>query len=450
MTNSDVVIRVESLGKQYSLHHEQAERYTALRDVVAQRAEAVGRLLNPFTLAGQLRKAQRKAAQERAESEEEFWALKDVSFEIRRGERVGIIGRNGAGKSTLLKILSRITEPTTGRVEIRGRVASLLEVGTGFHPELTGRENIYLNGAILGMTRREIRSKFDEIVDFAEVEKFLDMPVKRYSSGMYVRLAFAVAAHLEPEILVVDEVLAVGDANFQQKCLKSLDNLSKIADRTVIFVSHQLPMISSLCSRAILLGNGRITCDSNPASAIIAYQESRRLTSINSNIKTDKHRPSDTRAIFIKAWAENEQKILIDESPLTSSFTIVLVYKLLDIDHGTPYPNMHVYDSQGVCAFVACSNVNFRAQPVRGIYEAKFIIPANMLNAGSYTFGLALTFSLSGMHVSFFQKDEIVLLITEDLDTTPLRISTGYAGPMPGVVRPTLESKIKILNNALS
>jgi lipopolysaccharide transport system ATP-binding protein len=218
--------------------------------VVARQAKAAGRLLNPFTLAGQLRKAQRQAAAERAESEEEFWALKDVSFEIRRGERVGIIGRNGAGKSTLLKILSRITEPTTGRVEIRGRVASLLEVGTGFHPELTGRENIYLNGAILGMTRREIRSKFDEIVDFDEVEKFLDTPVKRYSSGMYVRLAFAVAAHLEPEILVVDEVLAVGDASFQKKYLGKMEDVADREGRTVIFVSHQTAASEVISSQA--------------------------------------------------------------------------------------------------------------------------------------------------------------------------------------------------------
>jgi ABC-type polysaccharide/polyol phosphate transport system ATPase subunit len=248
---------VEGLGKKYALHHEKSERYTALRDVVARQAKAAGRLLNPFTRGGQLRKAQLQALQERAGSEEEFWALKDVSFEIRRGERVGIIGRNGAGKSTLLKILSRITEPTTGRVEIRGRVASLLEVGTGFHPELTGRENIYLNGAILGMTRREIRSKFDEIVDFAEVEKFLDTPVKRYSSGMYVRLAFAVAAHLEPEILVVDEVLAVGDEKFQEKCLGKLEQSSSKQGITSLVVSHNMSTIARLCSSSLYLCNGQ-------------------------------------------------------------------------------------------------------------------------------------------------------------------------------------------------
>jgi lipopolysaccharide transport system ATP-binding protein len=274
MGDSDVVIRVEGLGKKYALYHEKSERYKALRDVVARQAKAAGRLLNPFTLAGQLRKAQREAAAERAKSEEEFWALKDVSFEIRRGERVGIIGRNGAGKSTLLKILSRITEPTTGRVEIRGRVASLLEVGTGFHPELTGRENIYLNGAILGMTRREIRSKFDEIVDFAEVEKFLDTPVKRYSSGMYVRLAFAVAAHLEPETLVVDEVLAVGDASFQKKCLGKMEDVADREGRTVLFVSHQLSSIQKLCNKGLLLRSGKIAFDGSSEEAVSTYVNS--------------------------------------------------------------------------------------------------------------------------------------------------------------------------------
>jgi lipopolysaccharide transport system ATP-binding protein len=271
MAHSDVVIRVEGLGKKYALHHETSERYIALRDVIARQAKIAGRLLNPFTLAGQLRQSNRQAAQERFQSEEEFWALKNVSFEIARGERVGIIGRNGAGKSTLLKILSRITEPTTGRVEICGRVASLLEVGTGFHPELTGRENIYLNGAILGMTRREIRSKFDEIVAFAEVEKFLDTPVKRYSSGMYVRLAFAVAAHLEPEILVVDEVLAVGDASFQKKCLGKMEDVADREGRTILFVSHQMAAIQRLCKTCILLKSGKIQRIADATSTIEAY-----------------------------------------------------------------------------------------------------------------------------------------------------------------------------------
>src|SRR5665647_1233607 len=239
------VISVENLSKKYIIGHQKQERYTTLRDVLANGAKRfTHKLTHPFSVP------------ENDPTHEEFCALKDVSFDIQQGDRVGIIGRNGAGKSTLLKILSRITEPTSGRVSIKGRVASLLEVGTGFHPELTGRENIFLNGAILGMSKVEIKSKFDEIVAFAEVEKFLDTPVKRYSSGMYVRLAFAVAAHLEPEILIVDEVLAVGDAQFQKKCLGKMEDVSK-EGRTVLFVSHNMGAIKKLCSRALLIENGR-------------------------------------------------------------------------------------------------------------------------------------------------------------------------------------------------
>jgi len=243
---SDTVIRVENLSKKYVLSHQQeGQKYKALRDVIADGAKAVGRtLLKPS-----------KAAL--SPSREEFWALKDVSFEIKQGDRVGIIGRNGAGKSTLLKILSRIVEPTSGSIRIKGRVASLLEVGTGFHPELTGRENIFLNGAILGMAKEEIKRKFDGIVAFAEVEKFLDTPVKRYSSGMYVRLAFAVAAHLEPEILIVDEVLAVGDLQFQKKCLGKMGEIAQ-EGRTILFVSHAMGAINTLCSKAIFLEKGII------------------------------------------------------------------------------------------------------------------------------------------------------------------------------------------------
>jgi lipopolysaccharide transport system ATP-binding protein len=243
---SDTVIQVENLGKKYVLGRKQ-ESYTSLRDVLANGAKTI---LNPF----------QKQKSQIQNSQDEFWALKDLSFEIKQGERVGIVGRNGAGKSTLLKVLSRITEPTKGRINIKGRVASLLEVGTGFHPELTGRENIYLNGAILGMSKEEIQRKFDEIVAFAEIEKFLDTPVKRYSSGMYVRLAFAVAAHLEPEILIVDEVLAVGDAQFQKKCLGKMEDVGK-EGRTVLFVSHNMATVTTLCQRSIWLIGGQVHMD---------------------------------------------------------------------------------------------------------------------------------------------------------------------------------------------
>ncbi len=254
---SDFAIKAEGLGKKYLLRHQISGRqYAALRDVLAEKAKSLFR--------------RRQPTPDDKKSVEEFWALNHVSFEIKHGEAVGIIGRNGAGKSTLLKLLSRITEPTRGRIRLRGRVASLLEVGTGFHPELTGRENIFLNGAILGMTRVEIKSKFDEIVAFAEVDKFLDTPVKRYSSGMYVRLAFAVAAHLEPEILIVDEVLAVGDQQFQQKCIGKMQNVSQ-SGRTVLFVSHNMDAIMRMCSRCILLNQGSVEADCGVKEAVTRY-----------------------------------------------------------------------------------------------------------------------------------------------------------------------------------
>ena len=263
---SEVIIAAQDLSKRYVIDHKLGadgyKRYTALRDVIGDEVRnfarkaleaARGRLTFPI------------------HETEEFWALKNVNFEVKRGEVLGIIGRNGAGKSTLLKILSRITEPTAGRVILHGRVASLLEVGTGFHPELTGRENIYLNGAILGMSRAEIRRKFDEIVTFAGVEKFLDTAVKRYSSGMYVRLAFAVAAHLEPEILLVDEVLAVGDTEFQKKCLGKIDEVSRQEGRTVLLVSHNLAAVAEMAHRALLLDAGSVAVDGSVAEAVSTY-----------------------------------------------------------------------------------------------------------------------------------------------------------------------------------
>ena len=265
---ADTVIRVENLSKRYILNHQQEGqgKYKTLQDTIVDGAKSlVSTIQNPLA-------SRRKALSKiQNSSREEFWAVKDVSFEIKQGDRVGIIGRNGAGKSTLLKLLSRIVEPTHGQIEITGRVASLLEVGTGFHPELTGRENIYLNGAILGMGREEIKRKFDEIVAFAEVEKFLDTPVKRYSSGMYVRLAFAVAAHLEPEILIVDEVLAVGDAQFQKKCLGKMGKVAQ-EGRTVLFVSHNMAAISALCSAGIVLDRGSVVCSGITSKCIAAYE----------------------------------------------------------------------------------------------------------------------------------------------------------------------------------
>jgi lipopolysaccharide transport system ATP-binding protein len=260
MGMSEPIIRVEGLGKKYLLSGQPGgkERYRSLRDTLMNGMRAAGRRLRrPFGIG-------------RRRERDEFWALRDVSFEVKQGEVVGIIGRNGAGKSTLLKILSRITEPTTGEITLCGRVASLLEVGTGFHPELTGRENVFLNGAILGMSRAEIRKKFDEIVAFAEVEQFLDTPVKRYSSGMYMRLAFAVAAHLEPEILVVDEVLAVGDASFQKKCLQKMGDVARDG-RTVLFVSHNMAAVRSLCTRVYLLRQGRLVFDGQIERGLSIY-----------------------------------------------------------------------------------------------------------------------------------------------------------------------------------
>jgi lipopolysaccharide transport system ATP-binding protein len=276
---SKTIITVENLSKCYLIEHSPEvqghTRYTALRDVIEQ---------NTRSFARKALAAIRGRRMLPARETEEFWALKNVNFEVEQGEVLGIIGRNGAGKSTLLKILSRITEPTAGRITLQGRVASLLEVGTGFHPELTGRENIYLNGAILGMSRAEIRRKFDEIVAFAGVEKFLDTPVKRYSSGMYMRLAFTVAAHLEPEILVVDEVLAVGDAEFQKKCLGKIDEVSRQEGRTVLLVSHNMAAITELAGRALLLDAGSVVVDGSVAEAVSTYlaKGARKATYIRS------------------------------------------------------------------------------------------------------------------------------------------------------------------------
>lgn len=374
---SSPIITVEHLGKQYRLNHQaERQRYTALRDVIAESAKKV------FSFPRSKHSAPNGSGQARSEN---FWALKDVSFEIQPGEVVGIIGRNGAGKSTLLKILSQITEPTTGRVGIRGRVASLLEVGTGFHPELTGRENIYLNGAILGMKKAEIRRKFDEIVAFAEVEKFLDTPVKRYSSGMYVRLAFAVAAHLEPEILVVDEVLAVGDSAFQKKCLAKMGEVASKEKRTVVFVSHNMQTIRQLCPRTILLANGRKICDAFSGDVIQSYL----LASVSGASLSDLSgviagTPPDPvfRLHNIDVTQDGYTTTeLVSGKPLD----ITITYDVLQ-----ETPGFHVYftlyDVDGTMLFDSIHNGDAPDIPTvcPGNYVSRATIPADFLSARSY------------------------------------------------------------------
>jgi lipopolysaccharide transport system ATP-binding protein len=316
MTTSDTVISVENVSKSYLLGHNssQREHYHSLREVLVRNAKEFARKTRDM-LTG------RPIVQ--GDEVEEFFALQDVSFEINRGERVGIIGRNGAGKSTLLKILSRITEPTKGRIKISGRVASLLEVGTGFHPELSGRENIFLNGSILGMSRKEIQKKFDEIVSFAEVEKFLDTPVKRYSSGMYVRLAFAVAAHLEPEILIVDEVLAVGDAKFQKKCLGKMEEVSSKEGRTVLFVSHNMGAVSALCSKALWLDSG-VARRYGPANDIVNLHLSDVTTADDLSLLSKK---SSSGFSFRKVVIRNSQNIETKTLKPAESFVIEIHYR---------------------------------------------------------------------------------------------------------------------------
>lgn len=373
---SNTVIKVEDLGKKYFLRHQKQKRYTALRDVIANKIKSLGKkVFNP-------------ASHELTtlnSSVEEFWALKDISLEINQGERLGIIGRNGAGKTTLLKILSRITEPTTGRVSIKGRVASLLEVGTGFHPELTGRENVYLNGAILGMTKAEIKRKFDEIVTFAEVEKFLDTPVKRYSSGMYVRLAFAVAAHLEPEILIVDEVLAVGDAQFQKKCLGKMEDVGK-EGRTVLFVSHNLSAIQRLCEKGICLETGNIKAMGAIPGVLNAYQND-----FNYEVETDQNIEVRDGEVRIIKW-----QILNSSTGLPHScysrdnceflFSIVAKRRILNV-----YIGFALWDIEGKLILAASSldnDGNYYSLD-EGIYKA--IIKVSLpLKAGNYQLDISL------------------------------------------------------------
>jgi lipopolysaccharide transport system ATP-binding protein len=367
----DIIIKVEGLGKKYTIGHKtEKENYLALRDVITKNVNTF------WTKTKDMIKG--KPIIE-GDTLEDVWSLNEINFEIERGDSIGVIGRNGAGKSTLLKVLSRITEPSVGKVTIKGKIASLLEVGTGFHPELTGRENIYLNGAILGMAKSEIKRKFDEIVDFAEVEKFLDTPVKRYSSGMYVRLAFSVAAHLEPDIIVVDEVLAVGDIKFQKKCLGKMHDISTSEGRTVIFVSHNMGTISTLCNKTMLLENGQMKYFGNTLEALNIYSE--EIGNFGSTLKGNYGNEYarlyeaciESIGIDKEFYTDSPIKITMKYEVLQSIKDFVLGFSLIS-EFGTNLAYV-LHDD-----YIQISS-NYT---MPGSYTKEFIIPQNTLAKGMY------------------------------------------------------------------
>lgn len=370
-----------------------------------------------------------------SQSNDIIWALRDVSFEVKQGEVVGIIGRNGAGKTTLLKIISRITEPTSGRVRFNGRVSSLLEVGTGFHSELTGRENVYLNGTILGMSKSEVDRKFDEIVAFSEIEKFIDTPVKRYSSGMTVRLAFAVAAHLEPEILLVDEVLAVGDITFQKKCMGKMGDVSK-EGRTVLFVSHNMTAITRLCPRAIMLHEGALTEDGNSGAVVSHYMKSDSGTMGAQEWTDIKKAPGDRTVRLLAVRVRNHDGQICETVDIRQPITIEMQYDVL-ISGSVLRPWFIFWNDEGVCLFsTADTNTEHVEIPrPKGIYTSLVIIPNNFFAEGGITVaaGMATAGSL-GNH--FSENPAVAFQVVDTLDGDSAR--GKYGGPFAGVVRPKL------------
>jgi len=401
------VIEIKNISKKYLIGHEKKESYLTLRDTITNKFK------NLF------------AKKESSQPQEEFWALKDISFDVNEGDRIGIIGRNGAGKSTLLKVLSRITEPTEGIIKIKGRVASLLEVGTGFHPELTGRENIFLNGAILGMSKAEIKRKFDEIVAFSEIEKFLDTPVKRYSSGMYVRLAFAVAAHLEPEILVVDEVLAVGDAQFQKKCLGKMESVSR-EGRTILFVSHNMTALKSLCDRAILLENGRKVLEDD-VNSVVNYYLSDSENNLTNRVWNDINTaPGNDEVKIHKASIniDNDDEVITVETPIS----IEIEYWNLK-DNVELNVSIFLYNREGVLIFNSASSSDIYK---KGLIKSACKIPGMFLNDENYSVRL------------FLVKDStrVIYKFSNDILSFEVResVRTGkWHGKWQGLIRPNLK-----------
>ena len=420
---SDIAIHAENIGKRYRLGTA-AIHYPTLRDAISERIQKLRRMGAP-------------------REEEILWALRNLSFDVHQGQVIGIIGRNGAGKSTLLKILSRVTEPTEGTALIRGRVGSLLEVGTGFHPELTGRENIYLNGAILGMKRMEIESKFDEIVSFAEVEKFIETPVKRYSSGTYLRLAFAVAAHLEPEILIVDEVLAVGDAEFQRKCLGKMSDVAS-QGRTVLFVSHNMSAILRLTEETLVIDKGRLAMRAPTPEAVDYYlsngysQEGERVWEAD-EIPASAH-PFRPIALRVR----NSRGLVVDSVRSAEEFTVEMEYQLKAPITGLRV-GLYLSSTRGEIVFTTFDTdepEEFEANPVRdaGCYISRCAIPADLLNEGRFVLGV----NASTFRIKRYFQDEQALTFTVDATGAP-----GMQWPEPrlGAVRPRLDWQIEMVKS---
>ncbi len=408
------MIEVENLSKKYNLRG--VQRLTTLRDL----------FLNIFKTA------------EKDDDEKILWALRDVDFTVEEGETVGLVGNNGAGKSTLLKILSRIIKPTTGEATLHGRTGSLLEVGTGFHRELSGRENIFLNGAVLGMKRAEIEKKFDEIVAFSEIEKFLETPIKFYSTGMYMRLAFAVAAHLEPEILMVDEVLAVGDLAFQRKCLNKMRDISEHG-RTIIFVSHNMQAVTRLCSRAIWIENGIVKQDAAAKDVVSNYLNSQTETSSQKVWENLADAPGNEIAKLrgVRVFDKNDDG--------TSAFDIrqpvfvEMTYQVLQ-NGQILMPGFQLFNEENVCVFTSkdLDEKWRREMRPKGIYESRATIPANFLAEGNFYISVSLT-TYEPLKVHFNERDAVAFLITDSLDGDSAR--GDFAGKIEGLVRPILDWK---------
>lgn len=424
MMDNDLSILVQGIGKRYKIGASQ-QRADTLRDMITSQAQRIGSSL--------------RGRRNRNNEADQIWALRDVSFEVKRGQALGIIGRNGAGKSTLLKVLSRVTDPTEGYGEMRGRVGSLLEVGTGFHPELSGRENIFLNGAILGMHKKEIEARFDEIVAFSEVEKFIDTPVKRYSSGMYLRLAFAVAAHLEPEILVVDEVLAVGDADFQRKCLGKMGDVAN-SGRTVLFVSHNMSAILRLTQDSIVLDKGKVILNA-PSSEAVDFYLNRGLSKVGERfwegeevpVSSAPFRPLAIR-ILDKLGQVSDSVRSVDpiqieiDYELTEDVTGLRVGFYLFTTRGEPIFTSFDIDSEELFK-------EFTSRP-KGVYSSRCTIPANTLNEGRFLLGV----NASSYGIRRYFQDDQALSFSVDASGAP---GTHWPEARPGPVRPVLGWEIE-------